>query len=73
MSIVCSFIFFYAQKRLVLEEIGELELKKSILEDDLDTDEEEDEEEEEEEEEGEDRPPVKHRSHREGLPRKLFS
>ena len=43
MSIVYSFIFFYAQKRLVLEETGELELKKSILEDDLDTDEEEEE------------------------------
>jgi hypothetical protein len=45
-----------------MEETGEIEPKKSILEDDLDTD-----EDEEEEEEGEDRSPVKpsSRSHRE--------
>ena len=53
------------QKRYILEENGDIEPKKSILEDDLDNDdddEDDDEEEEEEEEEGEDRSPVKHRS-----------
>jgi hypothetical protein len=57
------------QKRHILEETGELEPRKSVLEDDLETDDEEDEEEdddEEEEEDGEDRSPVKSRSHREG-------
>ena len=53
------------QKRYILEENGDIEPKKSILEDDLDDDdddEDEDEDEVEEEEEGEDRSPVKHRS-----------
>ncbi len=56
-------MFLYPQKRHVLEENGDIEPKKSILEDDLDNEEDDDDDEEEEGEE--DRAPVKHKSHRE--------